>query len=135
MTPRRSDGSSVAAGPRRALIDTSAYYALADPADANHRAAAAILSALAGSHARLFTTNFILAEIHALLLARRGRDVALRVLQEIDRSAAVVVRAGAGDERNARSILERYQDKDFSLADAVSFAVMERLRIRHAFTF
>ncbi len=40
----------------------------------------------------------------------------------------------ARDERRARDIVTSYQDKDFSLADAASFAVMERLRISTAFT-
>lgn len=50
-------------------------------------------------------------------------------------SATVVVRVRASDEERARRIIFRYTDKDFSFADAVSFAVMERLQISHAFTF
>ena len=84
---------------------------------------------------RHFATNFILAETHALLLARAGRSTAGRVLGEIDRGATVVVRLSARDERRAREILSRYDDKDFSFTDATSFAVMERLRISVAFTF
>ena len=45
-----------------------------------------------------------------------------------------MVRVSARDERRARDIVTSYQDKDFSLADAASFAVMERLRISTAFT-
>jgi predicted nucleic acid-binding protein len=33
------------------------------------------------------------------------------------------------------SILARYSDQDFSLTDAVSFAVMRQRRIEEAFTF
>ena len=35
----------------------------------------------------------------------------------------------------ALEIIERYQDKEFSLTDATSFAVMERLGIEAAFAF
>ncbi len=31
--------------------------------------------------------------------------------------------------------LYQYDDKDFSLTDATSFAVMERIRVPYAFTF
>jgi len=47
----------------------------------------------------------------------------------------VVIRARASDEERAQQILFQYTDKDFSFADAISFAVMERLDIRRAFTF
>jgi uncharacterized protein len=41
----------------------------------------------------------------------------------------------AEDELRTRQIIYRYDDKNFSLTDATSFAVMERLRITTAFTF
>lgn len=120
---------------RRVFVDTSAYYALADPRDGNHRAAIAVELRLASGGFRHFTTNFILAETHALLLTRAGRATAQRVLGEMERSATVVVRVNSRDEQRARAILGTYDDKDFSLTDATSFAVIERLRIGLAFTF
>jgi uncharacterized protein len=45
-----------------------------------------------------------------------------------------VVRVAARDGRWAREIVFDYTDKDFSLTDAASFAMMERLRIAQAFT-
>ncbi len=120
---------------RRALVDTSAHYALADPQDAYHAAASAIIERLTNTPSRLFTTNLIVAETHALFLVRRGRQVALRALEAIDRSNVTIVRVGVADERRARAILAQYDDKDFTLTDATSFAVMERLNIGYAFPF
>jgi predicted nucleic acid-binding protein len=45
----------------------------------------------------------------------------------MERSATTVIRVRAVDEVRARQIIYRYDDKDFSLTDAISFAVMERL--------
>jgi uncharacterized protein len=119
---------------RRVLVDTSAYFALANPQDASHENVRQTVIELTGRGYRTFTTNLILAETHALLLARVNRSVALQVLMEIHNSATVIVRVSSGDERRAREILRQYDDKDFSLTDATSFAVMERLGIPYALT-
>lgn len=58
-----------------------------------------------------------------------------RCLYEYFCQAPVVIRARAADEERAKQILFQYTDKDFSFADAISFSVMERLAIRHAFSF
>ena len=120
---------------RRVLVDTSAYYALADNSEIRHPDADAIRLRLVQQRWRLFTTNYIAAETHALFLVRLGYHYALRFLDELDRSPTTVVRVARSDERQARQILQRYPDKAFSLTDATSFAIMERLRIGHAFTF
>jgi uncharacterized protein len=120
---------------RDVFVDTSAYYALADPGDANHAAARRIVDRLAGQTVRLRTTNCVIAESHALLLNRLGRAVALRLLDGIYRGATIVERVTQADEERAWAIITRYDDKDFSITDATSFAVMERLRIQAAFTF
>ena len=123
-------------GARRALVDTSGYYALTDPRDSNHRAAVAINTRLTDEHWRLYTTNLILAETHALVLRRMGRATAWRVLTELDQSrATTIVRVSVADEARARGILAQYTDKQYSLTDATSFVVMERLGLTQAFTF
>ncbi len=117
------------------FVDTSAFAALASIVDQDHDAAKAIQVRLVQERRPLVTTNWILAETHALLLGRVGRDLALRVLLTIDRSDIAIVRVSENDELQARHILEQYHDKDFSLTDATSFALMERLGMTWAFTF
>lgn len=121
---------------RRVLVDSAAYFATAETREVNHSVARTIAQGLREQRWRVYTTNFVIAEAHALILARQGRDVAARFLFDIEQSrGTAIVRASAADEHRARWIIDRYDDKDFSLTDAISFAVMERLGIPFAFTF
>jgi predicted nucleic acid-binding protein len=99
---------------RRVFIDTAAYFATLDPDDTNHSPAEAFTTRLAASSSHLFTTNFVAAETHALLLTRRNREVALRFLDALDLSGTTIVRVSAADERRSRSILRRFDDKAFT---------------------
>lgn len=56
-----------------ALLDASAFYALTDPQDANNSAAKRIAQQFYAERWQLVTTNFIRAEVHALLLKGIGR--------------------------------------------------------------
>jgi predicted nucleic acid-binding protein len=126
--------SRLVTNPRRVFVDTSAYFALVNDQDIDYPRVLASATKLTAEGRRLFTTNFVLAETHAMVLRRLGRAVAVRVLDEIEQGPARIVRVSARDERRARQILKQYTDKDFSLTDTLSFAVMERLRIGYAFT-
>ena len=129
MSPRRASQA------RRALVDTSAYFALLDADDANHTQARTISERLIAEGAHLFTTSFVLAETHALLLNRVSQPIATRFLRDMEHSPTTLVWVTPRDVHRAKAIIYQYTDKDFSLTDATSFAVMERLRISSAFTF
>jgi uncharacterized protein len=117
------------------FIDTSAYFALADTTESNHRRAQAILRRLAEEPWLLFTSNFVKTETHALMLRRLGRPMALRYLHGLAAGTTSVQRVTEADEARALAIIEQYTDKNFSFTDATSFAVMDRLGITHAFHF
>ena len=118
------------------FVDTSAYLAVLKRDDDHHREALAFVESLTRQRAVLFTSNFVIAETHAMVLRYLGHEAARSFLQEVDDSrATVVVRTEATDEVAARSIIYRYADKDFSLTDAISFAIMARLGLSQAFTF
>jgi uncharacterized protein len=119
------------------FVDTAAYIALAAERGDRHQTATAILHHLAQVRARLFTSTFVLAETHALLLSRLTRaDQAEQLFEDIYTSQnTTIVRPSESDEQTALAIIKKYIDKKFSFTDAISFVVMERLGITHAFTF
>lgn len=120
------------ASPNDLFVDTSAYFALYSADDERHERAIAIGAA---EYRRLYTTNYIIAETHALLLRRLGRRVAVQFLVEFNRDFTEVVRLEESDEERALEIIVSHDDKDYTLTDAMSFAVMERFGITTAFTF
>lgn len=119
----------------RVFVDTSGFYAALNRRDTHHRDAARLFQQARRERWFLFTTNFVLAESHALILVRLGRARALDFLRATITGSTNVIRAAEEDERRAREVIEQYQDKDFSYCDAVSFAVMERLDLQEAIAF
>jgi predicted nucleic acid-binding protein len=120
---------------RAVFLDSSAYFAIADRDDTSHQDARAILQRLAERRARLVTSSFVLAEAHALILNRLNRELAVRFFHNLLQGSTTLIWVSADDVQQAGEIIDRYDDKDFSLTDATSFVVMKGLGITHAFTF
>ena len=116
----------------RVLIDTSAIVAILNKADENHLRALILIQKARTQRVKLFITNFLVGETYATLLSRVGLYAAREWLINNDIPA---IRATVKDERDAKEIIIRYKDKDFSYVDATSFAIMKRLKIGTAFTF
>jgi predicted nucleic acid-binding protein len=132
---RRRRGSASSA-PAIAFIDSSGLYAVLDRGDTSHQRAVDQFHALSTAGTRLVLTNFIRAEAHALILNRLGHAVADRFLTDLSRMPpGSFIRVSQADEQAALDLIARYRDKDFSLTDATSFVVTERLGITHAFSF
>ena len=117
---------------RGVLWDSSAILALLDADDADHERAVAMAGQIASEKRPSFITNYIEVEAHALLLRKLGRTLAREWLLT---GGLPVIRALPEEEERAREIVARHSDKDWSLCDAISFAVLDERGIRHAFTF
>lgn len=117
------------------FVDTSAFFAPAFSRSLDPDQAFAVMAMLRTAKRRLVTTDLIMAESHALALARRGRNFALELIGEVARGSTLVVRVTEEDEERAIAILHRYADKDFSYTDAPSFSVVDRLNIADSFAF
>jgi predicted nucleic acid-binding protein len=95
----------------RAFVDASAFFALLDASDNSHEAAVAVQRQLVSERYRLLTSNFVLAETLVLILSRLGRRLATRYLEQMDASAITIERVTAGDEREAKALFRRYDDR------------------------
>lgn len=114
------------------LWDSSAILALLDADDADHARAVAAARQIASEARPSFVTNYVEAEAHALLLRKLGRSIARQWLQS---GGLPVVRALPSEEQHARDILARHTDKDWTMCDAISFAVLDGRHVARAFTF
>lgn len=100
--------------------------------DDNHKYASQIWERLRAEQCRPFTTNVLIIETHTFLLIHAHHTVAWTWLRVQPFPEVWVTER---DYANARRLILKYKDKGFSLADATSFSVMERLRTRWAFSF
>ena len=117
---------------RGVLWDSSAILALVDAHDADHARAVEVARQIAAERRPSFVTNYIEAETHALLLRKLGRAVARQWLLTGQLPVVAVLPA---EEQQAKDILARHVDKDWTLCDAISFAVLDARRVSRAFTF
>jgi uncharacterized protein len=122
--------------PRRLFVDSGAWIALRSRRDRHHAEADRLFREALRRRIPLATTDLVLAELHRLTLFRAGVLAALRALDRIDQSPSVTVHFAAAEHHAAaRRWLERLVPHPITYTDAVSFAVMEGLRCRHALAF
>ena len=118
------------------FIDASAWLAIVEPDDNHHLEAAKLLPRLLTNYRIAVTTNLVIAEAYILIRKRMGHAVAMQYLWETHDSPRLHrITSDEELELQAEAILRKYNDQDFSYADAVSFAVMKQRRITDVFTY
>ena len=114
------------------LWDSSAILALLDRDDADHIGAVAVARRIAAEARPSFITNYIEVEAHGLLVRKLGRVIARQWLLA---GGLPVVRVLPAEEQRAKEILARHTDRDWTMCDAISFAVLDSRHVVRAFTF
>ena len=120
------------------FVDTSAFLALSNRGDKHHREAVEFLQAImeGKEFTRIVTTDYILDETVTRLRFAAGHGAALRWIKKIRSSAVLeVLRVDEEVFDRAVELFEKYSDKALSFTDCTSFALMEKRKIRSAFTF
>lgn len=120
----------------RVFIDTSAFVALRNKSEREHRRARQALQKLQKARAQLFTSNYVFSETYTVLLVRVGRSEAVEWGRKFRQGSVIeLLRVDEETEDAAWNILEHHSDKRYSYVDATSFALMEKYNIEHAFVF
>jgi predicted nucleic acid-binding protein len=121
----------------RAFVDTGALLALSRRMDQYHARAIRIAERHLAAGGQFVGTTLVLGELHSHLLYLRGPGEARSVIMQLlDDPAHEWVDVSARLTREAVSRwLARYADQPFSLVNAVSFEVMRRGGVKHAFAF
>ena len=119
------------------LVDTGAWYALVNEADANHgRAAEFVRRRVPREFGQLITTNYVLAETLTLLRVRLGLEAVRRFVALLGRTRILrVFWVGEDRHRLGLDLMLQYRDKLWSFTDCTSFVLMRELDVADAFTF
>lgn len=118
----------------RIFVDTSAFFALLDRDDANHKKAKEVWSKVLNPENVLITTNYILVESFALIQHRLGMD-AVMGLQEDILPIINIEWITSGVHRSGVSALLAASRRKLSLVDCISFEIMRNAGIKTIFTF
>lgn len=114
-----------------ALLDTSAIAAALDPRDPWH---AAVRDALAAERAVPRLPITVLPEVAWLVAARRGHEIAARVMGALAAGSWPLEAVGPEDVTRAAEVMARYADSRLSFVDATVVALAERLSISRIYT-
>lgn len=124
--------------PNSLFIDTSGWASYLHAGDPFHDEAVRLYQTAYKSHATLVTTDHVLAELVALLSSshyRMPRARVITIMTTILGDPGVMVEVTTWPQfLESWNLLARRPDKLWSLADAISFQVMERRSILDALT-
>lgn len=117
------------------FVDTSAIVALLSASDTHHADALAVWQSLLAEHARLITTDLVLAEMVVVVRARAGYERSVQAGERLLEKPFELVWVDRPLMDEAWTLYRRYRDHELSLCDCVSFAVMRRRKVHTAFAY
>ena len=120
----------------RIFVDTGAWVAIADKNDQYAKIATKFYTDLIIQRSNLFTSNLVLVETFNLLSRTIGSKSTTKFGDALKTNVFLTVESiTLVDWERGWKIFGKYDDKDFSFTDCTSFALMERLKVKSAFSF
>ena len=118
------------------FIDTNVFIARYVSSDQYHEKTRKSLNKAFKKLQKVYTSNFVIDETLTLLARRTHYSFAADTGRKIYESSFItILRPDRIDEVKALNLMEKYADQRISFTDCVSFALMQRYRIKQVFTF
>ena len=117
------------------LVDTAAWIALVNTRDELHDRAKQIMAELRDGSVALVTTGFVLIEVANAFCASAWRGKAIKLIDGLRSLPNLrIIEADSSLLSDGWQLYCDRLDKEWSLTDCVSIAVMEKEQINEAFT-
>ncbi len=120
-------------------MDTSAFYAVADKRDKNHKEGKALYKKLLSKKLTFLITDHIIAECATLIRRRLGYSKSADFLDLVEEGEAVglfeIFFVERAIFRKAKRIFSDMQGTKLSLVDAISFVTMQHRKVSKYFAF
>lgn len=119
------------------FVDTSGWASVFDSRQAEHQRAIALFKQFHQQQVRIVTTNYVLAELVALLDSplKISRPQIFQIIDTIKTTSYLeAIHIDADIDRAAWELCKSRPDKAWSLVDCSSFVVMQQLNIQQALT-
>lgn len=119
------------------FVDTSGWLCYFDKSQPQHGAATVTVALHLAANGVLLTTNYVIAELIALLNSRTrmSRIQIIACVETLKTSADInIFHIDRTLDEAAWHLLKTREDKDWSLCDAASFAVMQQQNLTNALT-
>ncbi|MBI5213142.1 MAG: type II toxin-antitoxin system VapC family toxin [Nitrospirae bacterium] len=118
------------------FVDTSAWFALHDSKDQNHKEAVLKSLEIKKRKVELVTSEYIMDESITLIRHKVSHKASVVFGESLLFSNIVTIMDVSQDDRlKAWELFKKYEDKSFSFTDCTSFVLMKNSDLRKAFTF
>ena len=120
----------------RYFVDTAYLIALESKSDQYHEEAKLLWQKLSGKRPELITSSYILDEVTAYFTRAHQSNKAILIGDNLMNSTFVnFIHVDKVLFSKAWDHFKKYQDKEYSLTDCISFVIMNDLKITNALTF
>jgi predicted nucleic acid-binding protein len=119
------------------FVDTSGWAYLLDRSSELHQSVSAIYKQILSQQRSLITSNYIIAELVALLTSRSriSRQQIIKYIDTLKLAPQVeILNIGPDLDADSWAFLKTYADKKWSLVDASSFVIMKQHGMTEAIT-